>query len=230
MNNALSIWARKNILTTIVTAAAVLMPCVVKAEAIATRDETGTFEMPAFFLPESSLLSAETRDALKQSREDRRTWNSPCPSEETADRVRMRQIRLYEAQWFYTLPFYKALRERYPVTLTTVNMGGVRTEVFTPVEGITTRNRSRVLINLHGGGFVSGSLTSSHLESVPIASRGKIKVISVEYRLAPEYRFPSATQDVEAVYRELLKSYKAQNIGIYGCSAGAMLTAQVVAW
>ena len=44
-----------------------------------------------------------------------------------------------------------------------------------------------------------------------------------------EGRFPAAVDDAVAVYRELLKSYKPSNIGIYGTSAGAILTAEVVA-
>jgi epsilon-lactone hydrolase len=52
----------------------------------------------------------------------------------------------------------------------------------------------------------------------------------VDYRQGPEYKFPAASQDVTAVYKELLKTYKPQNIGIYGCSAGGVLTAQAVAW
>jgi alpha/beta hydrolase fold len=63
-----------------------------------------------------------------------------------------------------------------------------------------------VLINLHGGGFLEGSRSVSHMESIPITAVAKIKVISVDYRQAPEYRFPAATQDVVAVYRQLLKN------------------------
>jgi monoterpene epsilon-lactone hydrolase len=46
----------------------------------------------------------------------------------------------------------------------------------------------------------------------------------------PEHKFPAASEDVAAVYTELLKQYKSANIGIYGCSAGGILTAQSVAW
>ena len=86
-------------------------------------------------------------------------------------------------------------------------------------------NRGRVLINLHGGGFVSDS--GSLIEGVPIANLTKIKVVSVYYRLAPENPFPAAVDDVVAVYRELLKTYKPQGIGIFGTSAGAILTCEV---
>jgi monoterpene epsilon-lactone hydrolase len=46
-------------------------------------------------------------------------------------------------------------------------------------------------------------------------------------RLAPEHPFPAAVDDAVAVYKELLTTYKPQNIGIYGTSAGAVLTAEV---
>ena len=54
-----------------------------------------------------------------------------------------------------------------------------------------------------------------------------MKVVSVYYRLAPENPFPAAVDDVVAVYKELLKTYKPRSIGIFGTSAGAILTAEV---
>jgi len=68
------------------------------------------------------------------------------------------------------------------------------------------------------------------MESIPIASLGKIKVITVDYREGPEAQFPAASEDVAAVYRALLKTYSPSSIGIYGCSAGGILTAESVAW
>ncbi|OZB68802.1 MAG: alpha/beta hydrolase, partial [Lysobacterales bacterium 13-68-4] len=52
---------------------------------------------------------------------------------------------------------------------------------------------------------------------------------TVDYRQGPEHTFPAASDDVEAVYRALLKRYRPQDIGIYGCSAGGILTAESVA-
>jgi len=86
-------------------------------------------------------------------------------------------------------------------------------------------NRTRVLINLHGGGFNSDS--GSLIEGIPICNLAKIKVVSVYYRLAPENPFPAAVDDVVAVYKELLKTYKPRSIGIFGTSAGGILTAEV---
>ena len=65
--------------------------------------------------------------------------------------------------------------------------------------------------------------------SVPVGT-GRIKVITVDYREAPDAKFPAASEDVTAVYRELLKRYAPQNIGLYGCSAGGVLAGQATAW
>lgn len=107
---------------------------------------------------------------------------------------------------------------------------GVYTEEITPALGISEKNSNRVLINLHGGGFVYGSRVAGQVESIPVAAIGKIKVVSIDYRKAPEHSFPDASNDVIKVYRELLKDYAPSQIGIYGCSAGGLLAAQSVAW
>jgi monoterpene epsilon-lactone hydrolase len=115
-------------------------------------------------------------------------------------------------------------RKLYPVNVQEATMAGVRTDVITPL-AMPDENRSRVLINLHGGGFNSDS--GSLIEGVPISNLTKMKVVSVYYRLAPENPFPAAVDDVVAVYKELLKTYKPRSIGIFGTSAGAILTAEV---
>src|SRR5271157_2648664 len=117
-----------------------------------------------------------------------------------------------------------AARRHFPVNVEEKIIAGVRTDIITPLE-MPEANRNRVLINLHGGGFNSDS--GSLIEGIPIANLAKTKVVSVYYRLAPENPFPAAVDDVVAVYKELLKTYKPQSIGIFGTSAGAILTAEV---
>jgi acetyl esterase/lipase len=115
-------------------------------------------------------------------------------------------------------------RRLYPVNIEETTTAGVRTDIITPLS-TPEANRNLVLINLHGGGFNSDS--GSLIEGVPIANLAKIKVVSVYYRLAPENPFPAAVDDTVAVYKALLKTYKPHNIGIFGTSAGAILTAEV---
>ena len=115
-------------------------------------------------------------------------------------------------------------RKLFPVNIEEKIIAGVRTDVITPLE-TPAAHRECVLINLHGGGFNSDS--GSLIEGVPIANLAKMQVVSVYYRLAPENPFPAAVDDVVAVYKELLKDHKAQKIGIFGTSAGGILTAEV---
>ncbi|MGA8937963.1 MAG: alpha/beta hydrolase fold domain-containing protein [Acidobacteriaceae bacterium] len=114
----------------------------------------------------------------------------------------------------------------YPANVGAATIAGVPVRVVTPLT-MSPAKKDYVLINVHGGGFVvdSGSLT----ETIPMANLTGMKVISVLYRMAPEHPFPAAVDDTIAVYREVLKTYKAKNIGLYGTSAGAILTAEVTA-
>src|SRR5579862_6247381 len=115
-------------------------------------------------------------------------------------------------------------RKYYPANVEETTTAGVRTDIITPLS-MPAANRDRVLINLHGGGFNSDS--GSLIEGIPIANLAKTKVVSVYYRLAPENPFPAAVDDVIAVYKELLKTYRPKKIGIFGTSAGAILTGEV---
>jgi monoterpene epsilon-lactone hydrolase len=115
-------------------------------------------------------------------------------------------------------------RAIYPVKIESQTIAGVPVRVVDPIDA-APMHPDRVLINLHGGGFNSDS--GSFTESIPIANLAHTRVIAVLYRLAPEHPFPAAVDDVVAVYREMLKTYKPANIGIYGTSAGAILTGEV---
>ncbi|MBN8807099.1 MAG: alpha/beta hydrolase fold domain-containing protein [Sphingomonas sp.] len=118
----------------------------------------------------------------------------------------------------------------YDVKVSDVTIGGVHVQRVVPTAGVAAANRGRLLINLHGGAFMWGADSGALAEAIPIAAVGRIEVLTVDYRMAPEYRFPAATEDVIAVYQQLLTRYSPKAIGIYGCSAGGFLTAQSVAW
>lgn len=127
-------------------------------------------------------------------------------------------------------PKIEEARRLYPVSEQALEIDGVYTEVFEPATGVPAQNVGRLLINLHGGAFSMGARTEGQLESIPVASVAGMRVVSVDYRQGPEHRFPAASEDVATVYRHFLKSHDPQQIGIYGCSAGGLLTAEAVAW
>ena len=117
-------------------------------------------------------------------------------------------------------------RDHFSVDIVRDAIAGVAVDIVTPA-GIEFGHRT--LLCLHGGAFMWGRGAGALLEAVPVAATAKMRVIAVEYALAPEQVFPAAVDDVLAVYRALLDTQPAQSIGIYGCSAGGALTAQTVA-
>ncbi len=184
----------------------------------AAAQEKAPVQVPAFTLPTSNQLSPEARQVLVRMDAARAPDLKGDLAASRAFYGKWNDDRLLE------------MRRHFATREARVIMGGVPVDVVTPGEGIARTNARRVLINIHGGAFLWGSGSGALVEAVPIAAMMGIKVVAVDYRLAPEHEYPAASQDVAAVYRELLKQYRPENIGIYGCSAGGVITAQSVAW
>jgi acetyl esterase/lipase len=80
------------------------------------------------------------------------------------------------------------------------------------------------LYYLHGGGYVLGSLRS-HGDLLARLCRGSgVPVFAIEYRLAPEHRFPAQLEDALAAYRWLIERVDPARVVIAGDSAGGGLT------
>ncbi|KXX59544.1 alpha/beta hydrolase [Rhodococcus sp. LB1] len=96
-----------------------------------------------------------------------------------------------------------------------------------PVEWTYTQgcDRSRVVMYLHGGGYSIGSIPAYRDMCARISHGTGAAVLSVDYRLAPEHRFPAAVDDSVAAYRWLLsKGFAPAQIAFAGDSAGGGLT------
>ncbi len=187
-------------------------------------DQDGAAHLPPVSIPASRFMSAEARAKLIGH------FAHPAAPSAAAPSGPLDFAALRAEDERRNAPYVARAGALYPVNIEERVIGGVRTQVITPKAGIAPGNRDRVLINLHGGGFIWGEGNGARAESIPIAGLGRITVITVAYRMAPEFRFPAASEDVAAVYRELLKDYRPGNIGIYGCSAGGVLAAEAVAW
>lgn len=181
-----------------------------------TVDADGTVHVPAMVIPPSEYLSPEGKAYLA---EHLNILRNP------AMLVQPDGIPPFLAGYM------KRQKEIYAVNKQDTQIaGGVHAYVYTPKAGVPAKNAHRVLINLHGGGFQECWPACAELEATPIAALSGIKVVSLDYRQSPKYQFPAASEDVATAYKELLKTYKPENIGIYGCSAGGMLTGMSVAW
>ena len=102
-----------------------------------------------------------------------------------------------------------------------VGAGGV------PAEWVTAPGAAddRVLLYLHGGGYVIGSMRGYRVMLSRISRTSASRVLGIEYRLAPENPFPAAVNDAVAAYRWLLSGgYDPGKIAVAGDSAGGGLT------
>ena len=131
-------------------------------------------------------------------------------------------------------PFFRAYNQRllrkakarYAVEIVERLIAGVTVYEVMPADGA---DDVPVLICLHGGAFMWGEGPGALLEAVPIAAVAGMRVLAIDYRLAPEHIYPAAVDDVVAVYCETIRTVDPAQVGIYGCSAGAILTTQAVA-
>jgi monoterpene epsilon-lactone hydrolase len=139
------------------------------------------------------------------------------------------------------LPLIRILQSALPIRLTSrllkQSMTHFRLHGPARLEAVTARgvpcqwiippqnHPDRVLLYLHGGGFVFGQ-TPLHMQMAAyLAKKTTFRILMVDYRLAPDQPFPAALDDTVGAYQWLLeKGFSSQNIVIAGDSAGGNLT------
>ena len=85
--------------------------------------------------------------------------------------------------------------------------------------------QGKVLLYIHGGGFISGSVQTHRMHVAKFAMGSGLKSLLFNYRLAPEHPFPAAPEDCVTAYRWLLRQgYAPEDIVVGGESAGGTLT------
>ncbi|ETN36888.1 uncharacterized protein HMPREF1541_07875 [Cyphellophora europaea CBS 101466] len=84
-----------------------------------------------------------------------------------------------------------------------------------------------VILYLHGGGFSLGSPNSHRLISAHLSLHTHLRVLSLDYRLAPEHPYPAALDDAVAAYRALQTTYPSAKIVLAGDSCGGNLVLAV---
>jgi epsilon-lactone hydrolase len=104
----------------------------------------------------------------------------------------------------------------YPVVEENSNIGGIGVTIYAP-KIVPSKNRNKVVMEFE-----------IDAEAIAVASLGQLKVVKVNYRGGG----PSipGNEDIVAVYRELLKTYKPKNIGMFGASGGCTLAQTTILW
>ena len=196
-----------------------LIGAIAEDHSLPTVSNDGTIHAPPMHAPVSEFLSPAAKAAVAKQLQNRPDFSAADGIEAIRARSDKRSRKVLDG-WLRVLP----------VTIEDTRISGVHVHIVTPKTGVAKRNSNRVLLNAHSGGFMFGGTYGGQIEAIPMAGYAGVKVIAVDYRLAPEHVYPAASEDMEAVYRHVLKDTPAENIGIYGCSAGGTLAAQMVPW
>jgi len=112
------------------------------------------------------------------------------------------------------------------VSFQTENMGCIDAVWVRP----RVKRLDKVILYLHGGGYVSGDIIYTSTFGGVLADCTGIDAFCPVYRLAPEHRFPAALDDAYSAYRQLIDKYgyKSNDIYVMGESAGGGLAAALV--
>jgi acetyl esterase len=151
------------------------------------------------------------------------------PPYETVSPAEARE--LYLKGRFVSNPEPPELASVEPLTIPSP-AGSIPARVYTPTRLRKVNGLAPGLVFFHGGGWVIGDLDSHDVVCRKLADEGELMVVSVDYRLAPEHKFPAAVDDAIASTKWIAENAKqvgidASRLMIGGDSAGGNLAAVV---
>lgn len=151
------------------------------------------------------------------------------PPYETLSPAEARQM--YLAGRVVTNPEPPAIASAEPLVIPGPG-GAIPARIYKPLKLREANGLSPCLVFFHGGGWVIGNLDSHDVVCRTLADEGQLIVISVDYRLSPEHRFPAAVEDAIASTKWIFSNAKSLNIDasqlfVGGDSAGGNLAAVV---
>jgi monoterpene epsilon-lactone hydrolase len=120
-----------------------------------------------------------------------------------------------------------ALRDKLRVRSEPVTIDGVKAYMITPID-LPPANRNRLLVHVHGGAYTLFPGESGTREAIALAGIGRFRVLSVDYRMPPDFPYPAAMDDAMTVWRAALKMAKPSQLGIFGTSTGGGMTLAMV--
>lgn len=115
---------------------------------------------------------------------------------------------------------YSFMPKEKGVSIQKIMLDNISAEISTP-ESVTGNG---IIMYIHGGGLVSGSAKATRGYCSMLAKYSGLRVVSINYRLAPENKFPAALDDCEEAYLALHRMYPEAKICLTGESGGGYLT------
>lgn len=174
--------------------------------------------IPSKEIPVPSTVSPELKQVISRPLEP--VWNlSPATKEEWH--------ALVDQKSKMNVALFSKLVEKFPVVIDSITIGGANAQLVTP-HSLPESNTNRILIHLRGGGYVFNGGEAGIGEAVLMAYHGGFRVISIDYRMAPDHPYPAALEDAVNAYMEIVKTYKPGRVAIFGTSAGGGLAAATI--
>ena len=112
------------------------------------------------------------------------------------------------------------IAERLSVSIEHSEIEGIKVQSVTPAK-VDPSHEDHLFVYVHGGAYILNQGDAGLPEAMLIASRARIRVLSVDYRMPPEHPFPAGLDDVVVVYQHLLKERAANSMALGGSSAGS---------
>ncbi len=112
--------------------------------------------------------------------------------------------------------------------------GPLRARLYIPTER-TGADPAPTMLYIHGGGWMYGDLESHDPACRFLAESSGVQLLAIDYRLAPEHKFPAAVEDCQAAYRWLVDHADDVNadparLAVGGDSAGGALSLSTAVW
>ena len=89
-------------------------------------------------------------------------------------------------------------------------------------------HENHLFVHVHGGAYILNGGLACVAEALAITLGTKMRTISIDYRMAPEYPYPAAVDDAVTVYRHLLTQRPARSMAMGGSSAGGGITLSAI--
>jgi acetyl esterase/lipase len=190
-----------------------------EAEQNAANAQKGPRAVPGRSIPVPDTMSPEVQ-ALIAAPYRVPAWDAnPKSAEEWKELVATLAARGASAQ--------AGIREKLAVTMQPAIIGGVKSFILAP-NVIPDANRNRLLVHVHGGGYVYNPGEAGTGEATLMAAYGGFKVISFDYRMPPDAPYPAAMDDAMAVWRAALQMQDPRNMAIFGTSTGGGMTLAMI--